>query len=490
MMDREEFEKMLNDKIELAECMFVSAHWKNPKLFEEIEFDRNKLSDDGNFYYSIARRLWLDGNTNLNQSTTEIFFDNHESLKVGWEDRGGYQTVKSMMSVTDINNIEAYQNNLVKYLYAKELMKKGFDLTVIPLPKFEAMSAEQLYGYFTHQLNNTDMQVCTDLDFESLDMSDAEFQALLNGENLGIQYWKGGSKLLNSMTMGLPRGNITSICGHINAGKSSFVFSNIIIGALESDKDVKCLVISNEMKSDVYKHLLIIYVLTKKLNYWKINRKKLKSGRLNDEEIEKVNEARKYIKEHYSHRLVFLKIFDYDISVVEKAIKKYSQLGFSLVVYDVLKTSDATDSIWQKLIEDSKSLFQCASKYDVAVCTTQQLAMSTKNKVSVLDLSCLSSSKQSAEVMSEVIMIRQLMQCEKDKEHKRYCKPFQLIFDEHGKCVGKKEIELEEDGCYYVFFLAKSRNDSTDKVLLYRFYGGTNSWEELGYAHIQEGNFY
>ena len=123
-MDREEFEKMLNDKIELAECMFVSAHWKNPKLFEEIEFDRNKLSDDGNFYYSIARRLWLDGNTNLNQSTTEMFFDNHESLKVGWEDRGGYQTVKSMMAVTDVNNIEAYQNNLVKYLYAKELMKK------------------------------------------------------------------------------------------------------------------------------------------------------------------------------------------------------------------------------------------------------------------------------------------------------------------------------------------------------------------------------
>ena len=53
-MDREEFEKMLNDKIELAECMFVSAHWKKPKLYEEIEFDRNKLSDD---YGSTVTRI-------------------------------------------------------------------------------------------------------------------------------------------------------------------------------------------------------------------------------------------------------------------------------------------------------------------------------------------------------------------------------------------------------------------------------------------------
>ena len=45
-MTHEEFTKMLDGKIELMTCMFVACHWKQPELFNEIEFDKNKLNDD------------------------------------------------------------------------------------------------------------------------------------------------------------------------------------------------------------------------------------------------------------------------------------------------------------------------------------------------------------------------------------------------------------------------------------------------------------
>ena len=486
-MDREEFEKMLNDKIELAECMFVSAHWKNPKLFEEIEFDRNKLSDDGNFYYSIARRLWLDGNTNLNQSTTEMFFDNHESLKVGWEDRGGYQTVKSMMAVTDVNNIEAYQNNLVKYLYAKELMKKGFDLTVIPLPKFEAMSAEQLYAYLEHQLNDVDVQICTDLNFESLDITDDELQSIIDGQNLGLQYWK-ACPILNSMTMGVPLSELSSVSGYVNAGKTSFIFANICMPILEEGE--KVLFISNEQKAEVFKHLLLIYVLTKKLNYWKITRKKLKKGKFTEEELEKINEGRKYIKEHYSNNLIFLKLYDYSTDIVQKAIKKYSQLGVKLVIFDVLKAETATEATWTQLIEASKDLFKCASKYNIAVMTTQQLALATKGKSNRIGIESLANSKQSSECQSEMIMLKQLTERDLDPENKKYyVKPYTNVYED-GKYIGKKEIITEKDKRYYAVFLAKSRNDGMEHELLYEYNGNFNHWRELGYCSVPDVSSY
>lgn len=488
MVTREEFEKMLNEKIELMECFFVASHWKNPQLFEEIEFDRNKLSDDGNFYYSIAKKLWLEGNTTLNQSATEIFFDNHEALKSGWDDRGGYATVKSMTSVADPNNIESYQNGLVKYLYAKELMSKGFDLTIIPTNKFEAMSAEHLYSYFEHQLNETDMQICTDLNFESLDMSDEELQSIIDGQNLGLQYWR-ACPILNSMTMGIPLSELSSVSGYVNAGKTSFIFANICMPILEEGN--KVLFISNEQKSEVFKHLLLIYVLTKKLNYWKITRKKLKKGKFTEEELSKINEGRQYIKEHYSKNLIFLKLYDYSTDIVQKAIKKYAQLGVKLVIFDVLKAEVATDSnTWQQLIEASKDLFKCASKYNIAVMSTQQLALATKGKSNRIGIESLANSKQSSECQSEMIMLKQLTERDLDPENKKYyVNPYTLIYED-GKYVGKKEITTEKDKRYYAVFLAKSRNDGMEHELLYEYNGNFNHWRELGYCNVPDVTSY
>lgn len=51
-----------------------------------------------------------------------------------------------------------------------------------------------------------------------------------------------------------------------------------------ADKGVNVAIVSNEMMSKAYKNMLLVHILTKELNYWKITRKKLKMGHFSDED--------------------------------------------------------------------------------------------------------------------------------------------------------------------------------------------------------------
>jgi hypothetical protein len=68
------------------------------------------------------------------------------------------------------------------------------------------------------------------------------------------------------------------VTSYTNGGKSSYVTNNMIIPIAE--QKIKTCIISNEQKSIVYKLLLLTYVLTEKLDYWNLTRKKLKSGKV------------------------------------------------------------------------------------------------------------------------------------------------------------------------------------------------------------------
>ena len=84
------------------------------------------------------------------------------------------------------------------------------------------------------------------------------------------------------------------------------------------EQGIKCCIISNEMKSDAFKLLLEVHVLTQRLDYWKVTRRKLKSGNLNDEELKMVKKARDIIVKEYNPYLVFVKLFDYNIIMLVK----------------------------------------------------------------------------------------------------------------------------------------------------------------------------
>jgi hypothetical protein len=197
----------------------------------------------------------------------------------------------------------------------------------------------------------------------------------------------------------------------------------------------------------------------------------------------KIYEARDIIKEKYSN-IKFVKLFDYNISKVKKIVRKLAKQGYQLFLYDTFKSDDMLEGeTWKTLVEDSKALFQLASKENVSIIPTYQLALHTLNK-RYLDATCLSNAKQIKEVLSEMVFMRPIWDDEWEGE-KYDVKPYNWQKDVNGKYTKIKEfIKLDKDKKYLILFLDKTRNDEDKQTLLYEFNGRYGFWKELGYCTV------
>jgi prolyl oligopeptidase PreP (S9A serine peptidase family) len=149
-----------------------------------------------------------------------------------------------------------------------------------------------------------------------------------------------------------------------------------------------------------------------------------------------------------------------------------------------MKSDDSLDEkMFLQLLVNSRKVFQLASKENVAIIPTYQLALYTVNQ-RYLDASCLANGKQIKEVFSEMIYMRQLWTDEYTNE-KYDCKAYQMQKNESGKYTKiKKLITLDKDKKYIVVFLDKTRNDEDKQQVLYEVNGRFNNWKEIGYCNI------
>ena len=126
--------------------------------------------------------------------------------------------------------------------------------------------------------------------------------------------------------------------------------------------------------------------------------------------------------------------------------KRFSKIGGEVLVYDTMKADTSeNDSTWLALLNDSKELFQIVSKNNLAGVVTFQLALSTKNKVRILDEGVLSNGKQVAEVFSEMIGFRDIWSDEFSGEDSDI-KPYKINY----KTKEKEDITIKKgDGYSY-----------------------------------------
>lgn len=478
----------LNDQLQKANGMLVGLCLKRPNILYEYTIDKRSLSEEAQFYIGITSKIIEKGNEVIDEVS---FVSEVENLGLTdiYRKMGGYQTVKEMMSVIDERNIESIVDNWTKWVLCKTYYEKGILDIEKHYSKLSQMTSNQVYQYLEHEINSVSISTGVDgLDFENLVLTDEELGEIMSGANIGLQF-NSKSPILNSMCMGLPKAELNAICGYINEGKTSMAFANFVMPIVNNGH--KTLIISTEQRSIVFKLMLVIDVLTNQFDYYKLTRKKLKAGKYTNEDTEMVKKAMRYISDNYGDRIVFLKLYDYSTDIVTRAIKKYAQLGVELVLYDVLKFSDSDEQVWKSMIDDSKNLFQCCSKYNVSGLVTLQLAMSTKNKVRQIGMECVANSKAVFEVMSEAIFIRSAWQDELDEESLTYLKPYRLKKDRDGKFTSDhEEIQLKKDKQYKIVRLGKSRNDDTNKFLLYQVDFNYNIWKEIGFCHVSDKNKY
>jgi replicative DNA helicase len=411
--------------------------------------------------------------------TLYTYLEDKPTTKKDFEDHGGYKEVAQLMALVNVDNISAYYDKIVKINTLSQLCTKFFD-TFNNINKFDNMTNQEVYDFFDYQINNISINTGHDINIESLVLDDKFIQECDEGAAMGLGYGK-NCPILNYLTLGIPLGEMTMIAGHSGVGKSSFSFENLILSM--NANGIKTAVISNEQRSKDFKMLLTAHILTEDLSYWDLTRKKMKMGHMTNEQKDMLKKAQKISAEKYD-KIKFVKLFDNDMGKVKKIIKKLSKLGYQAILFDTMKSEDEVDeAMWQQLLIHSRKLFQLASKENIALIPTYQLALSTLN-VRYLNAGCLSNAKQIKEVFSEMIYLRTIWNDEYNGE-KYDIKPYQLTKDEHGKYTKvKKMIDLDKNKKYIIAFLDKTRNDDDKQQVLYEFNGRFNRWTEIGYCTV------
>lgn len=481
-MELNKYPKELTKDRESLEASFVFCLFKNPELFG----DYTKLNDgedetlktrDGSFYFSLGKQMYLQGYKSFDHVSIYTFLETKPNVKEKFDNLGGYRSVEELKNLVNTDNTEAYYDNIVKLNALMMLHDKGFNV-IDNIDMFRNMTSQQVYDWYDYILNSVEIKNHNESQIESLEIDDKFISDCNAGEAMGISYG-GKCPILNGMTLGVPLGDLFMFGGYSGVGKSSFVFENMILPITESG--TKCCVISNEQRSKDFKYLLLIHILTQELDYWDLTRKKLKQGKFSDEQLEMLNKAKQISKEKYGS-IKFIKLFDSNMNRVKQVIKKLSKVGYQVFLYDTMKSDDEIDGVmWQQLLIQSRKLFQIASKENIAIICTYQLALHTLNK-RFLDASCLSNAKQIKEVFSEMVYMREIWEDEYTDE-KFDIKPYRIKKDENGEYSKvKKPITLDEGKKYMVVFLDKTRNDEDKQQLLYSFNGRYNIWKEIGFA--------
>lgn len=473
----------------LLEGNFVLSLYKNPlELYGDfpIDSETDLITEDGKFYYNLGKNMLEKEIKTFDEISLSTFLENYPNLLDEYNKRGGWEAISEYMEVLNVNNVEAYYNELIKNNLLIKLDKKGFNIEN-NLHIFNKLNtADDVIDFLDAQLNSVALKITHDLKLETLDYNSKDLERKQKGEQVGLQF-NTASPLLNSFCNGIPRKGLTMFASYTNGGKTSFVFKNIVMPLVE--QGIKVCIISNEQDSIVFKDLLYLHVLTSRLNYTHINRTALKDLDFNKEDKEAFAKANDIVKKDYKPYLVFERVYDYSIKNVKRTIKKLGRQGFDLFVYDTFKVDATTDSIWQSFLNDSKELFQVASKENVGIITPVQIALSTKGKVRSLNESVLSNSKQISEIYEEIFMFRDIWSDEYTGEPNDI-KTHTLV-KENGKFTNiRQEIPIQQkDGMYYkIFFHCKSRNGEVGQTVLYNFVPTLNEWKELGLCRVGEEN--
>lgn len=469
-----------------AEGNVISCFFKDMLLLDDTTFEQKDfVTTDGLFYFSLLKNLRKKGFYSLDEIT--ILSNMNQEVIDRYEDNGGWDTIQHQINIINTQNFDTYIDILYRENIMMNMHRDGFNLLqeitvgnkkVIPLKLFRKMTAEEITDWYEARISSYGTGYSSKiLGEEEIDFDDEFIESCKEGEENGVPFDIAGYDVngeeincfpfLSRQIMGLLEGTLTMMGGFSSAGKSTW-WITVLMALLHYDR--KILIISNEESIKKFKIKFMVWLLGKRNRYFKLTKKKMAAGDINDENKKQLADVQKYWRENYKGKVKFIAINDADMRVVKKKIREnVLKFGYDTVLYDTFKIQESDFSSARQdlsLVRDSRELDKLAKKYNLIMLASVQLAEYMKGKL-FLDASCLSNAKQTKEILENLFLMRTVYAEELDEKSKYYCRPFRL------KKVNDKWVEEEykpdPNAVWRMLFVEKTRNgnNSSDTGVAY-----------------------
>jgi replicative DNA helicase len=447
------------------------------------------VTKHGRMLFSIGKQLREKGLSNFDEITLLSNINDDVKEKIDNE-LGGYKAIQNIIDVVSIKNMDAFMDELNKRNILMSLYKKNFNIfeemtldngkKIVPYKLFEKLSSSEVLDWYNAQLTTLTTKINSSkiLDESYIDFDDAFLDSLEQQEEMGVSFGDAGLDIngevirtfefMSKGLMGLKHSTLSAFAATSGCGKSTYLVGTLM--SLASKGERVCL-LSNESQLADIKVQFLVWFLARYMNYWKVSKRKLISGKLTDEDKVMIKKARKIYREKFGKSIKVVTMADMDsklnVQIIKNAILRDGISCFAIDTFKLSFNGDRNDSFWLQLVEDTRALAELCLKYNVIGLMTIQLAINAQNR-SWLTAECLSNSKAIKEVLSNLVLFRKAIpDLEFDPGSPYYISPFRskLRKNAQGEDEWYREpYEPDPSKIWRVFFIDKARRgpDSND----------------------------
>ena len=407
------------------------------------------LTKSGRILFSIGKDI-RDKRCHAFDEITFLSNTNEDLKSKINDDFGGFKQIQNVMDAVSLKNYDTFLDNLNKSNIMLSLYKKNFNILnemtldngkqVVPFELFKNLTASEVIDFYEGTLSTLDTKINSSKIIEEgyIDFDDVFLERLTNEEEVGVGFGDAGFDIngepiktfpfMSSNILGVKHGTLNCWAAHSGAGKSTYMIT--VLMSLISQGERFTMVTNESSLSDV-KVQFLIWVLTRCLNYWDINKKKLVSGNLTEENKKKIKEARQYWKDNYAKSIKITSLSDADsrltCQIIKKDIAREGYTGFLVDTFKLSMDGGSNDAFWMSLIKDTRALTEIAMRFNVIGLMTVQLALNSLNRCWI-DASCLSNSRGIKETLSNLIMFRKVTDAELDPSSPYFIHPFHMTY--------------------------------------------------------------
>lgn len=464
-------------------------------LFDDCGFEsKDFITKHGRMLFNLGQHLRNKGLSNFDEISllSNVNEDVREKIN---DEIGGFRAIQNVIDAVSIKNMPVFMDELNKRNILMSLYKKNFNLfdemtldngkKVVPYTLFEKLSSSEILDWYNGQLTTLTKKINSSkiLEESYIDFDDAFLESLEQQEEMGVSFGDAGFDIngetirtfefMSRSLMGLKHSTLSAFAAGSGCGKSTYLVGTCM--SLASKGERICL-LSNESQLADIKTQFLVWFLARYMNYWRVTKRKLISGRLTDEDKAMIKKARAIYREKFGKSIKVVTMADMDsklnIQVIKNAILRDGISCFAIDTFKLSFSSDRNDTFWLQLVEDTRALAELCLKYDVIGLMTIQLAINSQNR-SWLTADCLSNSKAIKEVLSNLVLFRKAIpELEFNPSSPYYIAPFRSKLNDKGEWY-REPYEPDPSKVWRIFFIDKARrgpdSNDTNEAYLSRF---------------------